>query len=134
MCEILLRLTDKVNSNPILDSRLTKRGDVIAVQEDGWPWGDGEISSGEYVVIKLPNVTVSQASPFVSPELEVDPKNPSPVLQRRGFKLNIASIPQGVLDKINNRVPGQGVTFNATPAQIAALKVKKTPLPNPLTL
>lgn len=90
MCELLVRVVDKTNpDDPYLDAQLTKRGDVICVQPDGWPWGTEELKNPDWRIIKLPGVNPDALAAFLSPEIDTDPTQPSKVLQRRAFKLDL---------------------------------------------
>lgn len=129
MAELLVRVVDKSNpTNPALDAKLTKRGDVIAVLPDGWGWSDIERTAPHWRIFKWPSVSESEASALLSPELpisEADTNNP--LLQRRGFNLNLdaAIIPAGLKAYIadNSRVQA----FFNVPAGVtlASLKQKK---------
>lgn len=134
MCEIFLRLVSKVNTDPLLDAQCTKRGDVIVVVPDNHPWGNAELNNGECVIVKIPKVSISQASPFLSPELETDILNPNPVLQKRGWTFNINNVPPSVLTKIQTRAIGEKILCDITSPQLDLLRVKKARLSNPLVL
>lgn len=90
MCELLLRVVSKANpDDPVLDSKLTKRGDVIVAVEDGWAWSQPERSNPHWRIIRLPNVTLSEAQSFLAPEPEDTPETPSRFRQRRAFRFDI---------------------------------------------
>lgn len=89
MAELLVRVVDKTNPDPLLDCKLTKRGMVIAVQPDGWQWGFEELANPDWRIIRVPGVDPSQFGGLLAPEPEIDPQNPSRVLQRRAFRLNL---------------------------------------------
>lgn len=147
MCEILLCVHNRGNSGILaIDSHAPKQGDVVAVQPDGWGWGAaelGQIVQGNpngnhpfFRVIKLPNVTVLQASNMLTPEVDVDPQNPSPFLQYRGRFLDKTKVPpatmQALLDNWNDdgRVNGF-ITLNFTAAQINSIVTVRTPIAFP---
>lgn len=90
MAELLVRVVDKRNLNdPYKDAQLTKRGDVIVVCPDGWAWSVKEQTNPEWRIVKLPQMTVSEASVYLAPEMNTDPHNPSRVLQARAFSLDV---------------------------------------------
>lgn len=96
MCEMLLRVVDKINLNdPYLDVKCLKRGDVVVICDDGWEWGSEDLRNPAWRILKLPNVSKSMAEAFLGPELDTDPANPSRMLQRRAFKFDVdnASLP-----------------------------------------
>jgi len=89
MAELLVRIADKVNEDFYLNLQCTKRGDVIVVCPDGWPWGREEVNAPHWTIIKLPGVPVEEVEHLVSPEPQTDPHNPSKTLQRRMWKLDL---------------------------------------------
>lgn len=90
MCEILVRVIDKTNpGDPYLDAKCTKRGDVISVQRDGWPWGVQEQLNPDWRIVKIPGVSVDDVASLLAPEPETDPQNPSRMLQSRLFRLDL---------------------------------------------
>lgn len=121
MAELLVRKVDKINSNDFyLNTKCFKAGDVIAVQPDGWLWGKDELNSPNHVIVKLPKVSVSEASFLLTPEIDVDPKNPSKTLQRRAFKFDLNS---------PNLVGPSAVTADVT--KVTAAATQKTPIADP---
>lgn len=88
MAEMLVRVVDKVNpDDPRKDARLTKRGDVIVVQPDGWAWTATELAGDPWIVVKVPGVPESDLSAYLMEEPE-DLARPK-LLQRRAFKFDI---------------------------------------------
>lgn len=103
MCELLICVQNMGTSGTqAIDSHAPQIGDVICAQADGWPWGAcelGQVVAGNvngnhpfFRVVKLPNITVAQVSNLLSPEVDVNPQNPSPYLQYRGWYLNINAV------------------------------------------
>lgn len=93
MSELLVRVVDKINEDPLLNSKCTKRGDVIVVCPDGWEWSVEERSNPNWRIIKMPDMNMDEASRLLAPELDTDPNQPSRVLQRRAFKINFILFP-----------------------------------------
>lgn len=134
MCEILLCVKNMGTSGvQASDSHQPKQGDVVAVQPDGWPWGAcelGQVVQGNpngnhpfFRIIKLPNVTVAQASNMLTPEQDLDPQNPSPYLQYRARFLDKTKISpataQTLLNYWNDDGRAQGfLSLSYTAAQI----------------
>lgn len=90
MAELLIRVVDKISDDFYLNTQLTKRGDVIVAQPDGWAWGKLELSNPDWRII----VVAGEADDFVglvAPEPETDPLNPSRTRQRRAFRLDLES-------------------------------------------
>lgn len=92
ICELLVRVIDKINDDPYHDAQCTKRGDVIVAMPDGWEWGRAEISDPQYTIVKLPGVSLEVGESFLGREFNTDPANPSAVLQRRAFRLDIDAL------------------------------------------
>lgn len=159
MCEILLCVKNMGTSgNPSTDSHAPQQGDVIDVHPDGWTWGECELGGPLWTdvsvdppiqrpisehrlgnhnffrIIKLPNVTVAQASRMLPPEIDTDPSKPSPYLQYRAFFLDKTKIlpatMQNLIDYWQDDGRSQGfVTLNYTAAQINSIVTQRTPIP-----
>lgn len=90
MSEWLVRTVDKVNEeDPHLDAQCFKRGDVIVICEDGWPWSEAERANPEWTILKFPGVSVEAVDSFLGPEINSDPKDKKPLLRRRAFMVNL---------------------------------------------
>lgn len=134
MCEVLLRVADKIGADPYLDAKCLKRGDIVVVCADGWAWGADELVNPFWRILKLPNVTVAQAEGFLGREFDTDPAKPSRVLRRRAFGVDLASvtIPAGLKAwLLDDTRAAPTRTTNFTPAQFLALKQAKAPLLDP---
>lgn len=68
MCELLIRLVDKVNDDPELDLQCLKRGDVVTIQEDGWSWSERERTNPDWMIVKIPGVSASTFNYLMVPE------------------------------------------------------------------
>ena len=137
MCEILFMVRDKANGDPYLDVKNYKRGDAIHIAPDGWQWGSIELTNPGWRIVALPNITEAQAASFMAKEVDVDPQNPSKMLQRRAFKLDLSNvtIPAAIktwFQDDDRTLPIR--TINMTPAQFLAFKVQKSPVPDPNVL
>ena len=132
MAEFLIRVIDKINTDPYLDCKCLKAGDVIAVQPGGWAWGSSELSTPAWRIILAPGITVSQATAFLGPELPVDPLHPSRMLQRRAFVLDLSKLPALWLLWLADNTRAQPTKlFSGTAAQVLALKTVKPPRSDP---
>lgn len=69
MCEVLIRVIDKVQVDPTLNAQCSKAGDVIHVAPDGWTWGTEELINTDWRVVKLPGVAVSLLADMLLPEI-----------------------------------------------------------------
>jgi hypothetical protein len=91
MAELLVRVTDK--THPTENNRVSKRGDVIAVQPDGWAWGALELSQPFWRIVKLPNVTVQAASDaLLAPGVRTGPQEPLTAVPLKAFRLDLAAV------------------------------------------
>lgn len=88
MAEMIVRMADKVNrESPYLDVKCTKRGDVIAICEDGWPWSKAELTNPDWTLVKVTGVLASDLSAYLAAE-PGDPKV-NQMLQRRAFYFDL---------------------------------------------
>jgi len=146
MAEFLLRVTDKINSDLYLNTKCTKRGDVIVVCPDGWNWSVAELTAPYWRIIKWVTLPLADAETMLAEEKDINPLQPSRTLQRRWFKLDLsnAAIPDPLAAYIadDTRVKpffriAQGgqrdLTLNATQSQTlwAAIKQQKAPIVDP---
>ena len=92
MCEVLLRVIDKVNEDPYKDCKLLKKGDVVIICPDGWSWSIEEKTNPDWRILKLPNISKEFAEAFTSPEIDTDPQNPSNVLRRRSHFFDLDNL------------------------------------------
>lgn len=142
MCEILLCTRDMGNTgDPVIDNKKPKQGDVICVQADGWAWGKCELGinvpgnpNGNHPffrVVKLPKVSVAEASNLLAPEADVDPLKPSPYLQYRARYLDKTKIPAGALKNhiLDDLRTQQTISISHNVAQLATIVTLRTPVP-----
>lgn len=134
MAELLVRVVDKTNpDDPYLDAQLTKRGDVICVQPDGWHWGVEERKNPDWRILQLPGIDEDKLASLLAPELDADPQNPSRVLQRRAFRLDLDHAAlmdaRAVLQDSERKEPTK--TLALPLATILAARVRKPRLRDP---
>lgn len=137
MCELLIRIRDKVQPDPYLACKLFGRGDVVVACADDWGWTEAEKVNPDWRILKLPNVPLELAQDFISPEADADPANPSRMLRRRAALLDVdlASLPTAFKNWLKDdtrAAPTRTVTY--TPAQLAGLLKVKAPLQDPNVL
>jgi len=90
MAEMLLRVVDKINdTDPVLDAHCTKRGDVIVICPDGWPWSATERTNPDWKIVKVPGVAVDALTGFLAEEPGDHQVNPK--LRRRGKTFDVQS-------------------------------------------
>lgn len=138
---------DKVNQEDFYNNvRLPKRGDVICVVPDGWPWGTRDLSEPHWRILKLPGVPVEDLSYLINHETPSDPQNPPKALQYRGYGLNVDKMGDAIASKngvnidiasdfASNLMDYQRHTSTFTlplnADDIKALAIKKTPVSDP---
>lgn len=93
MPELLVRVVDKVNSDPYLDALCTKRGDVIVVKPDGWAWGGKERDNSEWRIIKL-DAPEAECLQFISAELP-ETATSNRMVRKRAFTFDIEAFDAG---------------------------------------
>lgn len=88
--ELLVRTFDKYTGEDVrLQSKNTRRGDVIAVQPDGAYWGPCEVKNPAYVILRVP-VSETEARAMLTPELG-DPLA-KPLLHVREFHIDLDAL------------------------------------------
>ncbi len=131
MCEILVYTIDKQGDDVYKNAKLEKRGDVITIQEDGWNWGDAELSDPSFLILKLPGVAIIDVASLISPELDTTgSKDPAVTdwaqltntLQFRGFNLDLDSM-QAAIPAIAAPVVSQPTKGVMTPVSVAPAPV-----------
>lgn len=135
MAELLVRVVDKVNrDDPYLDAKCLKRGDVVCVCPDGWKWSPAELKNPDWRVLHMPGLSVEKAEVFLGPEIDEDPKNPSKMLRRRAFKIDLDStlLPAGVKQATQDGAKVESkLSVPLTEVAALALKVAKPRLEDP---
>lgn len=128
MCEILVRVVDKVNPNDaVLNRQCRKAGDVVCVKPDGWGWSVMERTNPEWKILKIPNVDVSVFEDMLIPELDTsDPENTIVIRQcQKNLDLTIpwfASVINGK-QEVTIRIPTEKLMND-----VLALKKTKVPI------
>lgn len=138
MVEILICVRSDANPDLYIDCQRPKRGDVIAIGPDGNPWGQGELTNPDWRIFSMPSELMADAESLISPEMPVDPTNPSKTLQYRGhgLSLDVAHLPSDVQAYLADSKRTQPI-FAVSDAHakaglsIAKLKAKKVPVADP---
>ena len=145
MAELLIRVKDSypLTGKSEFDAKASRRGDVIVVKEDGWSWGDKELSCDFWRIVKIPGVPAVQFAQFISSEKDTDPLKPKSTLLFRmnKFDIDMPTLPKEFVDHIadDTRVsPAYTATFlkptaiNTGDIAIGTVQFKKTLIPDPL--
>ena len=120
MCELYIRTVERVNAeDKYATPKLTQRGDVIVIREDGWKWGSGETDSAEHIIVPIPGVPAGKLTAFLVPEIG-DPMV-NKMLQRRGFGFDLDAYFAAL--KADSKALTEGVAL--------ALKFVRPPIPDP---
>ena len=90
--ELLVFVQDKIHPDFYLNTKFPKRGDVLVAKPDGWKWGTEELADGRFRIIHALGLAEEDAEILLAPEIDIDPKNPSRVLQFRAFKLDLDNV------------------------------------------
>lgn len=92
MCELLVRVVDKVNPNdPLADLQCHKAGDVIVAVDDGHQWGRAEVANPEWRIVRVPGASIADVSGLLAEEPQVQGL-PEAVRARRGFRLDLDAL------------------------------------------
>ena len=135
MAELLLRVVSKTAPEDLRrDTKLTKRGDVIVVKPDGWRWVGRELTSPQWRILKVPALSVSEASMLLAGEPPDDLVRPSLTRQRRMYRLDIdnAALPvalQGYLADSTREKPAFIVNIDID--QIRRMVIRKPKIADP---
>jgi len=108
VAEILVMARDNVSSDPIKNSQLYKRGQVVCVQPDGHPWAAGELDTSVFNIIKLPGVPVEDLRDLCETKMvtqydTVTGKSQVVMKNRRKVKLNFSKLPAKAKEAIQQK-------------------------------
>lgn len=141
MAEILVFTKDIIGDDVYKNAKLPKRGFVIDVEPDGWPWGKEELSNAKLRILKFPGVDPSLFQSFMMPEMPTQPNinwyDISNTLQMRQYKLDIdhpslsPTIRSLVADDTRS-VQSSVADFDVTKA--LTLRKLNPPIPDPAVL
>jgi hypothetical protein len=99
--ELLIRIRDKNHpTDANLNRQLTKRGDVIAIQPDGWNWGVRELTNPDWRIISVPNLTRRQEEQLL--EGDSYSLDDFPRKRKRQFDLDSPSLGSTVKDHLED--------------------------------
>jgi hypothetical protein len=102
MAEILLRIVDSVTDDPKMAERASKRGDVISVQRDGWPWGREELKSEFWRVVKMPGVDPRDLADLMEPEVLAGKDGTLTIVRKRAKQLNVDKLESVLVTKLDD--------------------------------
>ena len=87
--EILVRVVDKTSSDPLIDAKCRKRGDVIAYKlaSRAW-WTERERTNPAWTIITA-DLTHEMAQSLKGPHLPPDLSREYKMLHRRGVKIDL---------------------------------------------
>lgn len=137
MCEALIRVVDKVNTDPYLDCKLFKAGDIVTLQDDNWGWSVAEQTNSDWRIVKFPNIPLQQAVDYLQPERDADVAHPSRMLRRRKFTFDLTntSLPvafRNWLADSTRAAPTRAI--NLTGAQLVTYMRSRPPIQDPNVL
>lgn len=140
MAQLVVMAVDRTSSDVYVDVKVHKRGDVIDVLADDVVFSPNELSHPEWRILKFDGVSRSEASVFLSPELPTAPPAlshlPDPMLQVRGFYLDLdaATLPAAMKAYLADATRAVGVYTVPASVNMAALKRKRLPRPDPFVI
>jgi hypothetical protein len=137
VAEMLLRLVDKGIRNDVSwDWGVTRRGDVIVANPDGWAWSNNELTALYWLIVKIPAFTLAEAQAMATPE-PLDLSNPGRLYYwKRLFYFNLSSLVVAVPQlSAALAYPRSTQSINVTQtARVTAIRNSKTQraaIPNP---
>lgn len=87
MCELLVRVRSKpLTGNVAVDCQRTRRGDVIVAMPDGHSWSHEERTNPEWVIVRVPGMTVKEGTALASHEPTGRPHKPRGKVRRHFHK------------------------------------------------
>lgn len=124
MAELLIRVVDKTDPDPVRDQQFSKAGDVIVVAPDGHGWSATERSNPDWIIVKLPGVDPSALSDLLDPDVDGERR----MLRRRGRQIDLTA------PAVANQLAGLGasnrvVAFDTPGKRAAFLAARKTKPP-----
>lgn len=121
MAELLVRIADKVPADDPRARLFLRAGEVVVVCPDGWTWSAAEQTNPHWKIIKLPKVTVSEASAMLGDVKAIPGSGYLPL--RRAFYFE--TVPLATLDSIK---------ANATWTDLDAARTARTVPRDPAVL
>lgn len=123
MAQIVVITKDKVDpADPVNNAGQYKRGDVICALPDDWVFGDQELSNPMFQIIKIPDMSVTEANALCAEEL--GDRKVNPYLWRRLFKIDVDSS-ASLKTAVGDGSKRQSASIIATKTDIASLKIQK---------
>lgn len=96
MAELLVRVTDKPRTgDPRKDCQRSGRGDVIVAQPDGAYWSRAERSNPDWLILKVPGMTLAEGVALTAAEPVIGTKQRGPANRyrhRRLFRLDVTAL------------------------------------------
>jgi hypothetical protein len=89
MCELLVRVEDKRSDpDPAKDAMISKKGHVIDVRPDGWPWTNAELAAPYWRIGSVPGVDPADYVKFMMSAVQHGPLA-SVGVARKAFYLDV---------------------------------------------
>lgn len=99
MAEFLVFLRTNTHPDPVKNQRgCYKRGDIVVVKPDGWPWGSQE-TLPDFIRVKIPGLEVDTAEKYIRHEddlLSLDALGNPKRLTRRRYRVRIDDVPAAI--------------------------------------
>lgn len=118
MAEILFFVEDKTNDDKELNAQAYKRGDVVVVCPDGWPWGREELKDPRFRIVKVPGEP-SEYLDLVQPQLAIK-GDQLVTVRKRGRNLALDKLDAALMEKIDAVKQGDRLSVVALTEKEAA--------------
>ena len=99
MCELLVKAVDANHPDPVINlAGCYKRGDVVAIRENGFQWGSGELDTNMFSIISMPDKSVGEMKHMLY-------SNDKPIPKTAALKIPALRklVSQGMRDTINRK-------------------------------
>lgn len=104
MSEFLFKRRNNSNPDPVIDRGCYKRGDLVAIQPNGWPWGKEEhpstSSDPNFFLVKVPDINLSETR--ITEFLALDEALDGSLLSRALWRAEIDTIPPAIRNQLVN--------------------------------
>lgn len=125
----LVRVVSRRVADPYQDCKLMKRGDVIAVGPDTWPWSPIERTHIEWRLFTVTGISDAEIQAWTVGE-KSQTLQESRMLRKRAFYLDLDALPAASIALID-AVPRNDAPLTFTRNQMRQIVTEKTPLPDP---
>ena len=112
MAEALISFQDQLPSSDPNYKLRYRAGEIITIQQDGWPWSDAELTNPQWRIIKAPGLDANAIQAWLAASVDVN----NNLLMRRSKFLDTTKIPNQISKQLQTNQ-----TLTLTAAQVSTL-------------